>query len=160
MRPFPAFACGLVALLILLLGVPIPAMAQSTPAASLPTATSGDFAGLVDIGGGRRLWLECRGEGSPTVILEAGSGNDAATWDTVGLLAGSEQTAVLPGVAGFTRVCAYDRPGTILDVEHRRRHRRRPACVTDRGGGSRSVCVGRSFLRWPRLPPLRRHLPG
>src|SRR5215213_7018393 len=121
MRPFPAFACGLVALLILLLSVPIPAMAQSTPAASLPTATSGDFAGLVDIGGGRRLWLECRGEGSPTVILEAGAGNNADTWDTVGLPAGSEQTAVLPGVAGFTRVCAYDRPGTLLDLEHRSR---------------------------------------
>src|SRR5215216_4348171 len=120
MRPFSAFARGLVALLILPLGVPIPAVAQSTPAAS-PTAASGDFTGLVDIGGGRRLWLECRGEGSPTVILEAGAGNNADTWDTVGLPAGSEQTAVLPGVAGFTRVCAYDRPGTILDLEHRSR---------------------------------------
>ena len=32
-----------------------------------------DFAGLVDIGGGRRLYLECRGQGSPTVVLEAGA---------------------------------------------------------------------------------------
>src|SRR5215212_4658682 len=121
MRPFPAFACGLVALLILLLGVPIPAMAQSAPAASLPTATSGDFAGLVDIGGGRRLWLECRGQGSPTVILEAGAGNDADNWDSAALPPGSVQTAVFPGVAAFTRVCAYDRPGTILDLDHRNR---------------------------------------
>jgi pimeloyl-ACP methyl ester carboxylesterase len=121
MRPFPAFARGLVALLILPLGVPFPAVAQSTPAAASPTAASGDFTGLVDIGGGRRLWLECRGEGSPTVILEAGAGNDADTWDAVGLPAASEQTAVLPGVAAFTRVCAYDRPGTILDLEHRSR---------------------------------------
>ena len=59
--------------------------------------------------------------GSPTVILEAGYGNDADTWDTSGLPASSEQTAVLPGVAAFTRVCAYDRPGTILDPEHRSR---------------------------------------
>jgi len=26
---------------------------------------SGDVAGLVDVGGGRRLYLECRGTGSP-----------------------------------------------------------------------------------------------
>ena len=48
-------------------------------------------------------------------------GNDADTWDTVGLPPGSGQTAVLPGVAAFTRVCAYDRPGTILDFDHRSR---------------------------------------
>ena len=29
--------------------------------------------------------------------------------------------AVLPGVAAFTRVCAYDRPGTALDADHRSR---------------------------------------
>jgi pimeloyl-ACP methyl ester carboxylesterase len=106
----------------LLLGVPLPAAAQSaTPAATALVATSGDFTGLVDIGESRRLWLECRGAGSPTVVLEAGYGNDADTWDAVGLPADSEQTAVLPGVAAFTRVCAYDRPGTILDLEHHSR---------------------------------------
>jgi pimeloyl-ACP methyl ester carboxylesterase len=108
-----------IALLTVLLGVLIPAVAESaTPAAALPVPTRGDFEGLVDIGGGRRLWLECRGVGSPTIILEAGYGNDADTWDTVGLPPDSAQTAVLPGVAAFTRVCAYDRPGTILDPEH------------------------------------------
>src|SRR5215211_6710491 len=97
-------------LIALLLSMPLLAVAQSTPAASTPVAASGDFTGLVDIGDGRRLWLECRGEGSPTVILEAGYGNDADTWDTSGLSASSEQNAVLPGVAAFTWVCAYDRP--------------------------------------------------
>ena len=121
MRLFPTFAHGLIALLILMLGVRIPVLAQSPPATSPAVEVSGDFAGLVDIGGNRRLWLECRGQGSPTVILEAGYGNDADTWDTVGLGAGSAQTAVLPGVAAFTRVCAYDRPGTILDPDHRSR---------------------------------------
>ena len=29
-----------------------------------------------------------------------------------------EHMAVLPGVAAFTRVCAYDRPGTALDADH------------------------------------------
>jgi pimeloyl-ACP methyl ester carboxylesterase len=77
------------------------------------TPESGDFAGLVDIGDGRRLYLECRGEGSPTVILEAGAGNTASSWDSGELPPGSRQTAVLPGVAAFTRVCAYDRLGAI-----------------------------------------------
>ena len=65
-----------IALLTLLLSMPNPAVAQAdTPAGASPLA-SGDFTGLVDIGGGRRLWLECHGEGSPTVIFEAGLGTD------------------------------------------------------------------------------------
>jgi pimeloyl-ACP methyl ester carboxylesterase len=101
---------------------PRDAAAQATaPAATSPTATSGDFSGLVNIGDGRRLFLECRGDGSPTVILEAGAGNNGQNWETAGLPEDAAQTAVLPGVAAFTRVCAYDRPGTILDLEHRSR---------------------------------------
>jgi pimeloyl-ACP methyl ester carboxylesterase len=110
----------ILALTALVLSVPLPAAAQSAAPAGSPIAASGDFAGLVDIGDGRRLWLECRGTGSPTVILEAGYGNDADNWDAMTLPAGSEQTAVLPGVAAFTRVCAYDRPGTVgVDLDHR-----------------------------------------
>jgi pimeloyl-ACP methyl ester carboxylesterase len=109
-------------LLTMLLGMPLPVVAQSaSPVAASPTAASGDFAGLVDIGDGRRLWLECRGQGNPTVILEAGAYNDADTWDSASLPADAEETAVLPGVAGFTRVCAYDRPGTVRDLHHRSR---------------------------------------
>jgi pimeloyl-ACP methyl ester carboxylesterase len=101
-----------------LLGTAAPAGAQqATPSVS---ATSGDFAGRVDIGG-RSLYLECRGSGSPTVVLEAGAGNDADTWDTQGLEPGVDGPAVLPAVATFTRVCAYDRPGTLLDLDHRSR---------------------------------------
>jgi hypothetical protein len=33
---------------------------------------SADFAGPVDIGGDRKMYLECRGTGSPTVVLVAG----------------------------------------------------------------------------------------
>lgn len=110
-----------ISLIALLLGVPLPAAAQSTPAVASPIPASGDFAGLVDIGGGRKLYLICRGAGRPTVILEAGAGNDADNWDTAGLSPDSTQTAVLPGVAAFTRVCAYDRPGTILDLDRRSR---------------------------------------
>lgn len=36
-------------------------------------------AGLINIGG-RRLYLECRGSGSPTVVLEAGYRSPATVW--------------------------------------------------------------------------------
>lgn len=77
----------------------------------------GGVARLVDIGGGRRMYLECRGAGGPTVILEAGAGNNGSSWDTISLPPDSNQMAVLPGVATFTRVCVYDRPGTIGDID-------------------------------------------
>jgi pimeloyl-ACP methyl ester carboxylesterase len=42
----------------------------STPPDSLTLdAPAGNFAGKVDVPGGRELYLECRGAGSPTVIL-------------------------------------------------------------------------------------------
>jgi pimeloyl-ACP methyl ester carboxylesterase len=76
-----------------------------------PTAAPGDFARRVAIRGGRKLYLECRGKGSPTVMLEAGTGDLAEIWSDPPIGPGR---AVLPAVAGFTRVCAYDRPGTYL----------------------------------------------
>jgi pimeloyl-ACP methyl ester carboxylesterase len=75
----------------------------------------GDFAGLVEIGDGRKMYIECRGSGSPTVILESGYRNDAEIWSTP-LEPG--MSTVFPQVAKFTRVCAYDRPGTLLDANH------------------------------------------
>ena len=74
-----------------------------------PAAAQGDFAGRVAIRGGRALYLECRGAGSPTVVLEAGTGDRGDVWTTAPTGPGE---AVLPAVARFTRVCAYDRPGT------------------------------------------------
>jgi pimeloyl-ACP methyl ester carboxylesterase len=71
-------------------------------------AASADFAGLVDIGGGRKMYLECRGAGAPTVVLVAGLKASAEDWS----IAGKSAPAVFPEVAKFTRVCAYDRPGT------------------------------------------------
>jgi pimeloyl-ACP methyl ester carboxylesterase len=71
-------------------------------------ARSDDFAGLVDIGRGRKMYLECRGTGSPAVVIVAGGKASAADWTA------SEpgKVSVFSAVAGFTRVCAYDRPGT------------------------------------------------
>lgn len=54
---------------------------------------------LVDIGE-TTLHLDCRGTGSPTVLLEAGATGFAATWGWV-----------QPELARTTRVCAYDRAG-------------------------------------------------
>ncbi len=48
--------------------------------------------------GGHKLNITCMGTGEPTVIFEAGGGENLSTW-----------AAVQPAVAGFTRACAYDR---------------------------------------------------
>ena len=80
------------------------------------TATSGDFADLVDIGG-RRMFLQCQGQGSPTVVLEAGALSRSDIWARDLTAPEGQRTMVLPGVAAFTRVCAYDRPGTIGAVD-------------------------------------------
>ena len=84
---------------------------QTKPAARAPTPSHGNFSGRVTIRGDRKLYLECRGRGSPTVVLEAGTGNLAQIWSEP---PDGPGRAVLPAVAQFTRVCAYDRPGTYL----------------------------------------------
>src|SRR5271166_1722617 len=83
--------------------------------AALPAfAASGDFRGAVEVDG-RKIHLDCKGEGRSAVILISGYRNDAEIW-TVD--PGGGRTPVFDGVAGFTRVCAYDRPGAILDAAH------------------------------------------
>ncbi|MGE5673843.1 MAG: alpha/beta fold hydrolase [Mycobacterium leprae] len=54
---------------------------------------------LVDVGG-YRLHLNCTGKGSPTVVMENGSGAPSVGW-----------ALVQPAVGQFTRVCTYDRAG-------------------------------------------------
>jgi len=54
---------------------------------------------LIDIGG-YRLHLHCNGTGSPTVLFEAGIGDDSLTW-----------AGVQPAIAKTTRACSYDRAG-------------------------------------------------
>ncbi len=55
---------------------------------------------LVEVEPGRRLNLYCLGEGTPTVILEAGSGDNDSAW-----------ARVQPAIAAHTRTCSYDRAG-------------------------------------------------
>jgi pimeloyl-ACP methyl ester carboxylesterase len=95
-----------------LFAVPLGVPRAASPVAD---AAQGDFAGFVDIGSGRRLYLECRGTGSPVVVLEAGYRSSARIWSE-DQKSGAPRTMVLAGVAGFTRVCAYDRPGTVAPL--------------------------------------------
>ena len=44
-------------------------------------AETGNFAGLVDIGGGRKMYLKCSGIGSPAVVLVGGLRASADDWD-------------------------------------------------------------------------------
>src|ERR1700732_3468919 len=95
-----SFGARVLLLLVLLVTALDPAVAHATQRR--------DFAGLVDVGGGRRMYLECRGMGSPTVVLVAGLRGSAEDWS----IADKSPPAVFPEVAKFPRVCAYDRPGT------------------------------------------------
>jgi pimeloyl-ACP methyl ester carboxylesterase len=88
---------------------------ERTSQSTAPGAASDNFAGLVDIGAGRKMYLECSGSGSPTVILESGYRNDSEIWSAE-LEPG--MNPVFSQAAMFTRVCAYDRPGTFLDADH------------------------------------------
>ena len=87
-----------------------PLVTALVPAAA-HAAASGDFAGLIDIGGGRKMYLECRGTGSPTVVLVGGLRASAEDWG----IADKSAPAALHKVSKFTRVCACDRPGTPVD---------------------------------------------
>jgi pimeloyl-ACP methyl ester carboxylesterase len=105
-----------IALIILMVSLPIPVLAQSsTPAATSPSAASGDFAGLVNIGG-RSLYLECHGEGGPTVVLVSGYRASGRYWTDDLLHPDAPRQMVLAGVAETTRVCTYDRPGTVASI--------------------------------------------
>ena len=69
-------------------------------------AVPGRHTGAFDIGG-RKLYLNCSGSGTPTVILEAGANGGSHSW-----------AAVQPRLATANRVCSYDRanlPGGSSD---------------------------------------------
>lgn len=75
-------------------------------------AQAADGGRLVALPDGRKIYLECRGQGGPTVILISGFPNAADVWSL--LDPGVSGPPVLDGVARFTCVCAYDRPNTPL----------------------------------------------
>lgn len=110
---------ALAAVVAVVLAAAAPALAGSGSATNSAKGNTGngtfsknkDFAGLVDIGGGRKMYMECQGKGSPTVVFVSGGGDRTETWSKT--LDPSKQ-AVLPAIAKTNRVCAYDRPGTFL----------------------------------------------
>ena len=82
-----------------------PTGAASEAATSLAPVTSPSTAadalsGTFPVGDGRQLFLDCRGEGSPTVILESGDDSGVEEW-----------SLVHSDLAEVTRTCAYDRAG-------------------------------------------------
>ena len=82
---------------------------------------------LVDIGAGRRMYVECDGAGAPTVLLVSGKGNRADTWSVNRTDPGNPEATVFRQVARFTRVCAYDRPSTVGGNGERAAAIRRPS---------------------------------
>ncbi len=54
---------------------------------------------MVDVDG-RKMHIDCLGEGTPTVILDSGLGDTYLSW-----------RKVQPEIAKFARVCSYDRAG-------------------------------------------------
>lgn len=70
-------------------------------------------AGVVEVASGRTMYFECSGQGGPTVVLVSGKGNRADTWRVTSAGPSSVATSVLGQTEELTRVCAYDRPGTI-----------------------------------------------
>ncbi|MEQ1785361.1 MAG: alpha/beta hydrolase [Hyphomonadaceae bacterium] len=58
---------------------------------------------LVDVGDGRQIQIDCRGDGSPTVVFQSGG-------DLLGALA---WTPVMTKIAEKSRACAYSRAGIL-----------------------------------------------
>jgi hypothetical protein len=77
-----------------------PAGQSPSPSASIQPSDS-LFTDLVAVGGGRNVYVQCAGSGSPTIILESGDESDHIQW-----------RLVEPSLAERTRTCSYDRLGT------------------------------------------------
>ncbi len=100
---------------------------------TISAVPASDDPGYVHVGG-RRLYLECAGQGSPTVILEAGAGRAHDTWD-----------AVWSALTTLTRVCRYDRAG-IGQSERGPRPRTVQDVVTDLHALLRAAPVSGPYL--------------
>lgn len=89
--------------------------AQPRAPGRLPPPSAEPHGRSIDVGG-RKIYLECLGAGSPTVVFEAGfdpvGGASGGTWD--GKPGARPHRDILGAVARVTRACAYDRPGIGL----------------------------------------------
>jgi len=108
------------------------AVAATVAMCCASTAHADDTAGLIDIGDGRSLYLDCQGEGSPTVFVIPGSGSYAQAWNASvapddpirsqpydlieeATIDYPTTLATQPIVAKTTRICVYDRPNSRPD---------------------------------------------
>jgi pimeloyl-ACP methyl ester carboxylesterase len=89
---------------------------------------------------GQQLHVLCMGDGDPPVVFESGIAASSLSW-----------TRIVPGVAAFTRACAYDRaglgwsdrPAVRASVSDMVSHLRTVAASASNHG--RSILVGHSF---------------
>jgi pimeloyl-ACP methyl ester carboxylesterase len=88
--------------------VAVASAVTASAASGSTTSSPATFAKRVNIGNDRSMYIECRGKGSPTVLLLSGLRGASDLWHA----AGQKPPTVYGSVARFTRVCAYDRPGT------------------------------------------------
>lgn len=88
------FTAILVLALVPIAGASYETIASATDAQAYPARGA-----LIDVGG-YQLHLNCMGEESPTVVLDAGLGGSSLDW-----------TLVQPELAETTRTCAFDRAG-------------------------------------------------
>jgi pimeloyl-ACP methyl ester carboxylesterase len=88
------FSVSIVVLILLIIGIFYQNIATIIDRGKYPA--SGKFIDL----GGYKLYLNCIGEGSPTVILDCGLVGLSSLW-----------TLIQEDLAKFTKVCIYDRAG-------------------------------------------------
>jgi pimeloyl-ACP methyl ester carboxylesterase len=90
---------ALVGLIVALLALAVAGAIYQTIATKLAERAYPPPGEMVDVGG-YSLHINCVGQGSPTVVLDGGSGEMSADW-----------VLVQREVSDTTRVCAYDRAG-------------------------------------------------
>jgi pimeloyl-ACP methyl ester carboxylesterase len=102
---------------------------------------------------GRKLHIDCIGQGSPTVVLEAGLGDSSLVW-----------SLVQPKLAAITRVCSYDRSGTAWSYDAGPQHGLSRAAddlyrlLKISGEHPPYLLVGHSWGGWLITVYARRHL--
>lgn len=133
-------------LLVALVGCGGPAHNRGAP------SSGGVFAGPIEIGNGRHLYLECHGKGRPTVILESGYHNSSDPWNHSDAAAPATGPAVLPALAADHRVCAYDRPGTLRYPD--------PPSITDRSSPAAMPRTAQDVVQDLHALLAAAHLPG
>lgn len=98
------------------LSIALPVFAETPP--KQPIITSPVYTKavrLVDVGGGRRINLYCRGTGSPAVIFDAGLSDTMIAWARVQPAIGKTNATCSYDRAGLGFSDASDRPGTAAN---------------------------------------------